>query len=302
MADHGIFGAELRRRRLNAGLSLTGLARLSHYSKGYLSRIETGAVAPNRKIAWICDSALGAGGALAAVVPSSGPSRDGPQHGRRPLLGLPGDTIHFTGRVAELERLATLLGGAATSSGCAVVCAIDGMAGVGKTALAIHSVHWLAGRFRDGCMFFDLHGYTGTLPPVSPADALDRVLRRLGVPGELIPCDVDERTALYRDRLAGRNLIVVLDNACSAEQVRPLLPVTSGCAALVTSRRRLTALDDAYHLTLDVLPGAAAVALFRSVAREDDAGDAEMIGRIVEYCGRLPLAIRIAAARHRDRG
>jgi len=301
VVDDPTFGTELRRLRVGAGLSLTGLASLTHYSKGYLSRVETGSVPPNQKLAWICESALRGDGALAALArPGRRRAAGGhPGQGRKPLSGLPYDTAHFTGRDTELRDLITILCRAEGKRGSVVVCAVDGMGGVGKTALAVHAAHQLGGRFPDGCLFLDLHGYTGAVPPVAPADALDRLLRRIGVTGDQIPAHVDERAALYRDRLAGKSMIIVLDNARSAEQVRPLLPGTSDCRVLVTSRSRLTALDDACHLTLGTLPIADATTLFQSVAGAAGQAGEETIKRIVRSCGHLPLAIRIAAARYR---
>ncbi|WP_433041759.1 ATP-binding protein [Dactylosporangium sp. CS-033363] len=218
-------------------------------------------------------------------------------HGRDQLAGrvaqLPADTALFTGRRAELERVV---------SGGAAVVAIDGMAGIGKTALAVRAAHRLAGRFPDGCLFLDLHGYTEDVAPIQPAQALPRLLRAIGVPGEQIPAEADDQAALWRGRLAGRRVLVVLDNARTAEQVRPLLPAGPGCLALVTSRRRLLALDDARSVSLDGLPDGDSVALFGSVAgRERVRAHADAVDRIVAACGGLPLAVRIAAARLRAR-
>jgi hypothetical protein len=297
MPGHPTFGTELRRLRVAAGLSLAGLAAATYYSKGHLSKVEAGKARPNEKLASVCERALNAGGVLTALVASVG--RPGP--GRRwSAADLPYDTVHFTGRDAELARIMTLLCPEAARPGVPAVCAIDGMAGIGKTALGIHAAHRLVGRFPDGSLFLDLHGYTGNIPQVSPADALDRLLRRLGVPGEQIPEHVDDRAALYRSRLAGKRMLIILDNARSTEQIRPLLPATPGCGVVITSRMRLTALDDASHLSLATLPPAEAAALFRSVAGDRGADSPKLVDRIVESCGRLPLAIRIAAARCRD--
>jgi tetratricopeptide (TPR) repeat protein len=183
-----------------------------------------------------------------------------------------------------------------------VISAIDGMAGIGKTALAVHVAHRLADRFPDGQLFIDLHGYTQGYPPRTANQALEAFLRTLGVPTAQIPGDVEERAALYRERLAGTRTLIVLDNAADEAQVRPLIPGSAGCLVLVTSRRKLQALDDAHTLALDVLPGPDAIALLAAAAgpgriAADDPVAAELIAR----CGRLPLTVRIAAALLRNR-
>jgi DNA-binding SARP family transcriptional activator/tetratricopeptide (TPR) repeat protein len=215
---------------------------------------------------------------------------------------LPADVGTFTGRTAELARLGALpVGGpAATPTAAAVaIIAIDGMAGVGKTALAVHWAHQVRHRFPDGQLFVDLHGHSQHAAPVDPAVALERVLRTLGLPADRLTQGRDELAALYRSALADRRVLVVLDNAATEDQVRPLLPGTPGCLVMVTSRRRLTGLDGAYPLSLDVLPLSDAVALFTRTARPGRCGNAEagLVEEIVELCGRLPLAVRIAAAR-----
>jgi tetratricopeptide (TPR) repeat protein/transcriptional regulator with XRE-family HTH domain len=206
---------------------------------------------------------------------------------------LPAPPPGFTGRVAELADLHGVRDAATV-----VITAIDGMAGIGKTALAVHAAHRLARHYPDGQLFLDLHGYTEGVAPVEPGDALERVLRALGVPGAQIPDGLEDRAALYRSRLADRKMLVVLDNAASEEQVAPLLPGAAGCLVVVTTRRRLVGLDHTRTLSLDVLPQPDAIELFaRTAAVDDDASVAE----VVELCGRLPLAIRIAAARLRSR-
>lgn len=212
---------------------------------------------------------------------------------------LPADIGTFTGREAELAHLLALV---ADRPAALVISAIDGMAGIGKTALAVHVAHRLADRFPDGQFFVDLHGFTEGVSPVDPADALDHVLRGLGLPGEQIPHDLDARAALYRTRLAGRRMLILLDNAVSEEQVRPLLPGTPTCLVLITSRVRL-AVTDAEPLTLTALPVAEAVDLFARTAGEGRVSTAshDLLVTIADLCGRLPLAIRLAAARLRAR-
>jgi tetratricopeptide (TPR) repeat protein/transcriptional regulator with XRE-family HTH domain len=224
-----------------------------------------------------------------AVVPP--PSLDA-------LRQLPAPPPAFTGRVAEAADLARI-----RDASSVVITSIDGMAGVGKTALAVHAAHRVADQFPDGQLFLDLHGYTDGVAPVEPGDALDRMLRALGVPGEQVPHGLDDRAAFFRSLVAGRKVLVLLDNAASEAQVTPLLPGTPGCLVMVTSRRRLVGLDQTRVVSLDVLPLRDAVALFINAAGEGrTAGaSAEALEEVVELCGRLPLAVRIAAARLRSR-
>jgi hypothetical protein len=181
-----------------------------------------------------------------------------------------------------------------------VVFAVDGMAGIGKTALVVLAAQHLtaARRYPDGTLFLDLHGYSGRTP-TDPADALETLLRGLGVPGPQIPSDFDARVGLYRSVLAQRRVLIVLDNVREEEQVRPLLPPGGRSLVLITSRRRLSGLDEADHLNLDILPAHEAGSLFRTLAGPArDPGD-QIVEEIVRLCGHLPLAVRIAAARLR---
>ncbi|MEO3801173.1 tetratricopeptide repeat protein [Nonomuraea sp. B1E8] len=221
---------------------------------------------------------------------SPGPVRVPPRH-------LPADVVAFTGRERELAALDGV--GDLGTAGTVVITAIDGMAGVGKTALAVHAAHQLAARFPDGDLFLDLHGYTHGMVPVDPAEALARILAVLGVPGESIPQHADDRAALYRSVLADRKMLIVLDNAAEEAQVRPLLPGSGGCLVLITSRRRLIGLDDVRTVSVDVLPPAEAVALLtRTAGHERVAGEPpQALAELARRCGRLPLAIRLAAAR-----
>mgnify|MGYP004492307351 CR=1 FL=1 len=221
-------------------------------------------------------------------------------HRPRPLPRnyLPRDVGHFTGRSAELDRLISVAG----SGGVTVIQAIDGMSGVGKTAVAVHAAHRLAGRFRDGQLFVDLHGHTAGRDPLTSGEALDVLLRAVGVSDARIPKSLDEKAAMWRGELAGRRVLVVLDNAWSSGQVEPLMPGAARCAVMITSRRRLTGLSGAAVLSLDILPPDDAAALFRRIAGPDRrAAEPEEVGRVVRLCGRLPLAISIAAARFRVR-
>lgn len=218
--------------------------------------------------------------------------------GSQPISGMPPPDRHFTDREHELRRIVDVVG---APSG-APVCAIYGMGGLGKTALAVRAAHTLSDAFPDGVLYLDLHGYTDQRDILTTGEALDRLIRRLRVDATQIPVDIDELAARFHDLIEGRRLLLVLDNVRDAGQVRPVLPRPGGCAAIVTSRRRLSTLDDAFALPLDVLAEQDAMDLFRAVAGadalRDDPGD-HLLGRIVELCGRLPLAIRIVAARYR---
>jgi DNA-binding SARP family transcriptional activator len=221
--------------------------------------------------------------------------------GPRQLPAAPG---HFVGRHAELEVLTALpdRAGPAGVGGTVVISAIDGMTGIGKTALAIHAAHRLAGAYPDGQLFLDLHGYTQDQQPRTTAQALEWLLRALGVSPQQIPKDDEQAAALYRQRLSDTRTLIVLDNAAAEAQVRPLLPGGGSCLVLITSRRRLKGLDDALSLSLDLLPKAEAVALLRAVAGIDRVASGDpLLGEIAHLCGRLPLALRIAGAllRHR---
>jgi DNA-binding SARP family transcriptional activator len=212
---------------------------------------------------------------------------------------LPPDVGDFTGRDEPLTRLRDLLsrdpGPAATS---VVVCAISRTAGVGKTALAVHAAHQLAERFPDGQLYVDLQGATSGVRPLHPLGVLGRFLRALGVEGDAVPTELEEAAARFRSQLASRRLLVVLDNAHDAAQVRPLLPASPGCAVLVTGRRVLASLDAAHQLHLDVLSPQGAIELLgRLTGRQRVATEPEATAQLAHWCGYLPLALRIAGAR-----
>ncbi len=209
---------------------------------------------------------------------------------------LPAAVSHFTGRAAELDALTGMLSDASAAR-TVVISALAGTAGVGKTAMAVHWAHRVAGRFPDGQLYVNLRGYDQDAP-MAAADALAGFLRTLGVPGQEIPDEIEERARLYRSRLAGRRVLVLLDNARDGEQVRPLLPGDPGCAAVVTSRDALAGLvaaDGARRLDLDVLPLADAVGLLRSLTGGRADEDPEAAAEMARLCARLPLALRIAA-------
>jgi tetratricopeptide (TPR) repeat protein/transcriptional regulator with XRE-family HTH domain len=209
---------------------------------------------------------------------------------------LPRDVASFTGRSAELTQLLSVINDLAADGRVVGIHAIGGMAGVGKTAFAVHAAHLLADRFPAGQIFLPLHGHTPGQRPVEPGDALASLLLTAGMAAAQIPPGTEARMALWRDRLAGRQLLLVLDDAASSEQVRPLLPGSGGCLVLVTSRRRLTALDDARAISLDTLPpGEAAALLVRLAARTGLSPEDPAVGEITRLCGYLPLAIGMLA-------
>jgi len=297
------FDRELRRLRQAAGLSLAGLAALTHYSKSQLSKIENGKARPSLPLAVNCDEVLHADGALTDLLGSIEPRMTRRRRRIAPVSGIPRDTAAFYGRGAVLDRVLSALSAPGPDiSGVAGICVISGMGGVGKTALAVRATHLSRALFPDGCLFIDLHGYSEA-SAVPTADALDRLLRRLGVPAESIPLDADDRAAAFRDRLEGARVLLFLDNVRDVAQVTPLLPAASGCRVLITSRSNLSSLEDADRVRLGplLLPDATDLVTALASERLAAAGvpDAEF-GAIARWCGCLPLAIRIAAARIRD--
>jgi tetratricopeptide (TPR) repeat protein/transcriptional regulator with XRE-family HTH domain len=213
---------------------------------------------------------------------------------------LPRDSTSFIGRERELARLLEALAPAAADGGVVGIHAIDGMAGIGKTTLAVHAAHRLAAGFPDGQFFLPLHAHSAGQRPVDPADALASLLLTAGLPPEQIPPGVVARAARWRGQVAGKKVLLLLDDATSHDQVRPLLPGTAGSMVLVTSRRRLTALQDATVISLDILsPPEAAVLLARLAARPDVRASDAAVSEITRLCGYLPLAIGMLASQLR---
>jgi DNA-binding SARP family transcriptional activator len=216
-----------------------------------------------------------------------------------PPAMLPYDLSDFTGRAAELDGL--LLIAEQASDRAPTVITIDGMAGVGKTTLAVHAAHRLAEGFPGGQLYVDLHGYTPGREPVDPNEALSTLLTALGLPGDQIPVDLVARSAAWRVQAASSRLLVLLDNAANTAQVRPLLPGAGGCLVMVTSRARL-GVDGSVPLSVVLPTDADALSLAARLLGEDrGAGEPDEVAELIEVCGRLPLAMRIAATRLNNR-
>jgi tetratricopeptide (TPR) repeat protein/transcriptional regulator with XRE-family HTH domain len=213
---------------------------------------------------------------------------------------LPRDTVSFTGRGRELAWLLEALAAQAANGVAPGIYAIDGMAGIGKTTFAVHAAHRLAPDFPDGQFFLPLHAHTVGQRPVDPADGLASLLLAAGVGAPQIPPGPEARAARWRAHVAGKRILLLLDDAAGHEQVRPMLPGTVSSLVLVTSRRRLAALDDAAVISLDVLPAAEAAALFaRLAARPGLRAEDAAVGEITRLCGYLPLAIGMLAGQLR---
>ena len=214
--------------------------------------------------------------------------------------GLPPDLPEFTGRTAELDRIVTAMRPDTANGGAGAVLAVSGMAGIGKTQLIVRAAHLVAREQSfERVLFVDLRGFhpDPAQPPVDPAAVLDGFLRLLGVPGQQIPHSLAARAAVFRQRLAGTRTLIVLDNAADSNQVRPLLPDTSGCPVLVTSRRRLTGLRTATHLAIHPFTSAEALAFLMRTDRVIPVGpDPDAPHRIATRCGHLPLALELIAA------
>jgi len=319
----GSLGWLLREVRERQGLTREVLAGISGVSVTTISELELGiTVRPHRATVRKLADALGLSGDELASFEEAGrrgvPARkarpapdsqrdvrSGADVAASPISGLtvaqgmatralPYPIRSFTGREGELAELAGVL----SDAGGTGIRAIQGMPGVGKTALAVQAAHQAAGSFPGGQFYIDLQGHTRGLRPLKPDEALRSVLHNcLGMPNEVIPRKLDERAAVYRSLLAGTRTLILLDNAASSAQVRPLLPGDPGCAVIVTSRQNLRGLDDAEPLGLGILPDDEAVALFRTTAGPErfPADDPDLV-RIAGLCGGLPLAVRIIAA------
>jgi DNA-binding SARP family transcriptional activator len=211
---------------------------------------------------------------------------------------LPADIGDFTGRDTHVKHLCDLLlaANAASSPGAVRIAVVNGAAGLGKTTLAVHAAHQVSAQFPDGQLYVDLLGASSQ--SASPGEVLARFLRDLGIEGDKVPARDDERAALYRTTLTGRRVLILLDNAKDAAQVRPLLPGSSSCAVLVTTRNRTSDLASMRFVDLNVLEDTEALALFSRVVGEERASaEPDATAEVLVACAGLPLAIRICAAR-----
>jgi tetratricopeptide (TPR) repeat protein/transcriptional regulator with XRE-family HTH domain len=301
------FASLLRQLRTNAGLTQEGLAIAAQLSSRSVSDLERGInLTARRDTTRLLADALNLTGPARAEFEAAARGRlraNGVPESALPTGGiaaatrtLPRDVASFTGRESELGQVAIAARDAAGSGGTVGICAIGGMAGVGKTAFAVHAAHRHAAQFPDGQIFLPLHGHTPGHLPVDPSDALVSLLLTAGVATTQIPIGLEERARLWRSHLAGKRLLLLLDDAAGHEQVRPLLPGTAGSLVLVTSRRHLTALEDTRTISLDTLPPAeAAELLLRLAGRTGQDPSDPAVGEITASCGYLPLAIGMLA-------
>jgi DNA-binding SARP family transcriptional activator/tetratricopeptide (TPR) repeat protein len=265
--------------------------------------IEELAVEPGEELRELQQQILNSDPALAAPGQSAGPDQD---TGVAPAAlavrySLPPDTAAFTGRDQEVQLLAGT-GATAAGTGSGVIYAINGLPGLGKTALAVHCAHLLRRRFADRQLFIDLHGHTPGQEPVPPETALAGLLAAAGVDPRSMPAGLEGRIALWRDQMAGQNALLVLDNAASSDQVLPLLPGGEGSLVLVTSRRHLGDLPGTtVPVLLEALPADQAETMFRRLAPRATSAPATAVSELARLAGFLPLAISLLArvlARH----
>ncbi|MEU6730876.1 helix-turn-helix domain-containing protein [Nonomuraea wenchangensis] len=285
--------AELRLLKAASGLGLVQMASLTHCSKSSLERYFNGKLLPSRQTVEAISRACG--GDTAHLVTLWELAVADPPAWRRPAQ-LPHDVAGFTGRSAELARLTALVPDTGNAIAIAV---IEGGAGVGKSALAVHFAHCVADRFPGGQLHVDLRGHDAQQTPVPSAEALARFLRALAPDLRHLPEDVGERAALFRTLVGDRRMLIVLDNAATTDQVRALLPGNAGCLVLVTSRHRLGGLvarDGARHIALGALtPAESAALLAAAVGVERMAAEPHAVAVMTRLCGNLPLALRLAA-------
>ena len=315
MAEPGLsFAGLLRQLRAEAMLTQEELAEAAGLSPRSVSDLERGINrTAHRDTALLLADPLGLAGPVrdlfVAAARGKAPAADvlAARQGTAPgafaaaaTRTLPRDVVNFTGRQGELTQLLGAIASLAAGGGVVGIHAIDGMAGIGKTTFAVHAAHRLAPGFPDGQFFLPLHAHTPGQRPVGPADALASLLLTAGVAAAQIPPGLEARAARWRDQVAGKKILLLLDDAAGHEQVRPLLPGAAGGLVLVTSRRRLTALEDTTVITLDTLPPDEAATLLARLAdragmRTGDAAVAE----ISRLCGSLPLAIGMLASQLR---
>ncbi|MFI0773048.1 tetratricopeptide repeat protein [Streptomyces sp. NPDC021218] len=285
------FSTALRNFRTQRGLSLRQFSQVVHYSPGWLSRIERGQAAPTLALARSCDDALTAGGKLLELARLETRSRLRPAQ-------LPSAVAGFVGRTDALRELDDALADA-ERTGKALMVAIDGPPGAGKTALTIQWAQRAASRFTGGVLFTDLQGHSHQGRPADPMQVLEDFLAALGT--ETVPDELEARSALFRTVVADRHVLVVLDNAINSQQVKPLLVGSASCAVIVTSRRRLTGLGviaGAQRLSLAPMGPQESIELLRGAvgAKRVDA-EPDAARAVALRCAHLPLALRITAER-----
>ncbi|MFC0432100.1 tetratricopeptide repeat protein [Kutzneria buriramensis] len=306
------FGELLRDCRLSVGWTQDELASRSGVSAHSISVLEAGRRQPRLSSVSQLAEALGLDpgrreqllaaartvATPAALIPSPEPAP--PAAARSNVAAprqLPAAVAGFTGRASQLKELTSLL----DRNGAVVISTISGTAGVGKTALAVHWSHEVADRFPDGQLYVNLRGFDSSGQPVQPAEAIRGFLDALGVPAQQIPTGLAEQAALYRSQLADRRILVVLDNARDAGQVRPLLPGSAQCVTVVTSRDHLGGLivsEGAQAIPLDLMTAAEAYDLLASrLGPERLAAEPRAVSDLIELCASLPLALSIVAAR-----
>ena len=300
------FAGLLKQLRMSAGLTQEELATAATLSYRSISDLERGINQTARKdTARLLADALNLRGAarsafeavalgrasakeFAPYVASRGPAAA--------MRTLPRDISSFIGRNSELQQLLGTVDFSDASGKVVDIHAISGMAGVGKTAFALHAAHQLASHFPDGQIFLPLHAHTPGQRPVDPAEALASLLQTAGIAAQQIPPDLEARARMWRDHVADKRMLFLLDDAVGHEQVRPLLPGTAGSLVLVTSRIHLAGLEDAQTISLDILPpDEAAQLLIRLAARSDLEPQDSAVISITHLCGYLPLAIGMIA-------
>jgi transcriptional regulator with XRE-family HTH domain len=311
VAEPGLsFAGLLRRLRDEAQLTQEELAEAASVSPRSVSDLERGITpAAHKDTAQLLAGALNMAGPVrerfVAAARGRAPAADvlAARHEMAPgpfaaaaTRALPLDIAAFTGRHADLAQLMGTLAAAAAGGALVGIHAIDGMAGIGTTTFAVHAAHRLAGAFPDGRFFVPLHGHTAGQQPVDPADALASLLLAAGVAAAQVPPGLEARAGRWRDQVAGKKILLLLDDAAGHEQVRPLLPGAAASLVLVTSRRRLAALDEAAVISLGILPPDQAATLLARLAGRAGirAGDAA-VAEIARLCGYLPLAIGMSA-------
>jgi tetratricopeptide (TPR) repeat protein/transcriptional regulator with XRE-family HTH domain len=288
------FASLLRKLRREARLTQEELAEAAGLSVRAVAYLERGVVTtPQKETVRLLAGALRLVGPARTEFEAAARGRAAPGGVAAATRTLPRDIASFTGRQRELEQLAEAAAGARQVVG---IHAIGGMAGVGKTAFAVHAAHRLAGRFPGGQIFLPLHGHTPGQQPVDPEDALASLLLTAGIAAGQVPPGLEARMGLWRDRLAGQQLLLILDDAVGSEQVLPLLPAGGGSLVLVTSRRHLSALEGATAVSLDTLPAAEAAGLLVRLAGRPGLGAGDPgVAEITRLCGYLPLAIGMVA-------